>query len=781
MNTRHLVLALGTLADARAWAQQGPVPDAPAAQIASDTSAVAAAQARTLDAVIVTSQHREENVQKVPLAVSVVDGTALQRRQVTDIGGLPRLVPSVSFAAGNELRNSSIRIRGVGTDVFSTGVEPSIATVVDDVVLQRPGASFAELYDIERIEVLRGPQGTLFGKNASAGVISVVTQAPDFDGTSGNASLLLAQDDEQRFDGAVSAPLGDTFAYRLAGFAHTRGGNVENLYSGRRLNGADSWGLRGKLAWRSPDQRSQVTLTLDHARLNADCCALPLVVASNNPRAVDTGTPVGPDNTEVNNDVDPFVRQTNQGAALTARIALGDYSLTSISAWRRFDNDSDMDLDDTDGRFILHNHNIERSRTLTQELRLASPTGGRFDYVLGAFWFDGSVYNSLDRRGLNLPGIASVLDDGNVVPVVPGDQAVLAGHSRVDSHSGSLFAHGNWHLSDRLTLGGGLRFIDERQRLDFVRPLAGRFNGVLQAPTNPAFGPVTGHYDDTATIGKLSLSYEMAATVTGYVGYSTGYKGEGLASTLGLSAEQFARLPAPAETSRLLEAGLKSTLFDGALMLDTTLFRTRIQDYQAQTFDSTSGLFLLTSAGGVAIDGLEVEFTARPSTYFSLVGGFTWLDARFDGVSQGPCYTGQTLAQGCRPVGHGASAQDLDGKPFINAPRWRVLLSARYDAPLSARLDGYVQADWRWQDNVVLDISQNPNLRQDAYGVADLSAGLIFGDGRYDLGVFVKNLFDQAYAANLMAVGTAGGANAYAQQLPRDFHRYAGVNFRMVF
>jgi len=774
MHSRYLVMMLGTLAEAPAWAQSAP----PAEQ---DPLVQSAPSARTLDAVIVTAQHREENVQQVPLAISVVDATALQRQQVTDIAGLPHLVPSVSFAAGNELRNSSIRIRGIGTDVFSTGVEPSIATVVDDVVLQRPGAAFAELYDIERIEVLRGPQGTLFGKNASAGVVSVITQAPDFDRYSGNASLLLAQGNEQRAQGAVSGPIGDQLAWRLAGFEHHRDGDVFNLHDGRHLNGADAWGLRGKLAWRSDDQRSQVTLSADYARLDADCCALPLIVASNNPRAVDTDTAVGRDNTQVNNDVDPFVRQNNYGAALTAQLALGTHTLASISAWRRFDNDSDVDLDDTEGRFILHNRNLESSRTLSQELRLASPVGGRFDYVLGAYWFDGSVYNTLDRRGLNLAGIASVLGDGAVIPRLPGDIAVLAGHSQVDSRSASLFAHGNWHLGPKLTLGGGLRYIDERQHLGFVRPLAGRFNGALQAPTNPVLGPLSGRYDDEATIGKLSLSYAFAPTINVYLGYSTGYKGQGIASTLGLTAEQFARLPAPAETSRLLEAGLKSTLWNGALMLDATVFRNRIDDYQAQTYDATSGLFLLTSAGGVAIDGVEIEFTARPTAYFSLSGGVTWLDARFDGVPDGPCFAGQTLAQGCVALGNGASMQDLDGKPFINAPRWRSVLSARYDAPLSPRLDGYLQADWRWQDEVMLDISQNPNLRQGAYGVTDLSAGLIFGDGRYDLGVFVKNVFDQPYAANLMAVGTAGGANAYAQQLPRDFHRYAGVNFRMAF
>ena len=735
-----------------------------------------------LDRITVTAQHREENVQRIALAVSVVDGQALQRRQAIDISRLQALVPSVTFSAGNELRNNAIRIRGVGTDVFSTGVEPSIATVVDGVVMQRPGAAFSDLLDVERVEVLRGPQGTLFGKNASAGVIHVITRAPDFERQSGAASVLLGQDHEHRVEGAVSGPLGDQLAYRLAAFQRGRDGDVRNLRDGRVLNDQRARGVRGKLQWRSQDQRSDVTLSADFGRLDADCCALPLIQASTAPGAVPTGTAVDRDNDQVNNDVPPFVRQENVGAAVTARISLGRHALTSITGWRRFDNDSDVDLDDTQARLVTRNLNVESSRTFTQELRLASPTDTAFDYLLGAYYFDGAVQNTLDRRGLNLGATTGIAVDGTVVPRVPGDQAVLAGWSDVDNRNAALFGQANWRPREQLTLTAGLRLLDERQRLRFVRPLDARFNGADRPATLPAFGPVSGRYRDSASIGRLSASYAFTPVITGYLGWGTGYKGEGLAATLGLTAAQFAQLPAPAETSELVEAGLKSTLFDNTLMLNLTGFRTRIDDYQAQTYSAASGLFVLTSAGGVAIDGVELEFVARPHAWFSVNGGVTWLDARFDDVPNGPCYTGQSAAQGCLPIGDGgATVQDLDGKPFMNAPRWRAVLGARLDAPLTGTMDVFVQADYRWQDAVVFDISQNPRLTQRAYGIADLSAGLIFADGRLELGMHVQNVADTRYAANVMPVSTAGGANAYAQQLPADFRRRAGISLRMNF
>ena len=767
------VLALLIHAPAHAGEDEVGAPD----DTADDASPAAGdATPTSLDTVTVTAQHRVENVQRIPLAVSVVDGEALRSIHATDVRDLATLVPSVTFSAGNELRNNSIRIRGVGTDVFSTGVEPSVSTVIDGVVMQRPGAAFADLLDIERIEVLRGPQGTLFGKNASAGVVNVITRAPDFDGNEAAVSALFAQDDEARVDGAVSGPLGDGLAYRVAGFHRSMDGNVVNLRDGRTLGDVETWGARAKLGWRARDERSDATLSLDYADFDSDCCALPLVIASDNPRAVLTRTDIGRDNDEVNNDVAPFVRQRNYGASLTANLAMGEHTLTSITAWRRFENDSDMDLDDTPGRFIASNRNLESSRTATQELRLASPLGGAFDYLVGGYWFEGAVENTLDRRGLNIAAIARVLASGELLPRVAGDEAVLAGHSRVDSRNAAVFGQANWHPTRKLTFTAGARYIDERQTLHFERPRDGRFNGADQAPTNPAFGPVTGRYDDDALVGKLAATYDFNPHAMGYVGWSTGYKGEGIAATLGLTQAQFEQLPAPAETTSLLEAGLKTTLLDHRLTLNTTAFSMRIHDYQAQTFNAATGLFLLTSAGGVAIDGLEIEFVARPTERWVLSGGVTWLDAAFNDVRNGPCYTGQTPQQGC--IG---GVQNLDGKPFMNAPKLRTTVSGRYSWPLRATADAYLQGDWRWQDDVLFDISQNPDLRQGSYGIADLSAGLVFGAGRYDLSVFVKNLFDRTYAAGMMAVGTAGGANAYAHQLPRDFHRYAGVSLRMQF
>lgn len=730
--------------------------------------------------IIVTAQRRAENVQKIPVAVAVVGGETLANTNAVSIANLTGLVPSMTFTAGNETRNASIRIRGVGTDVFSTGVEPSVSVVVDGVVLQRPGSAFSDLGDIERVEVLRGPQGTLFGKNSSAGVVNIITKAPNFDRVEVNIGALVAENNEYRVNGAVSGPLSEKVAVRVAGFGRTQGGISRNLFDNDDINGASSYGGRLKLAL-EPTDAVKILLEGDYYHLDADCCALPLRVATNNPKALNTGTAVGPNNRDVNNDVDPYAIQTNYGFAATVDLSIGDYTLTSISAYRRFKFRGDIDLDDTQARLVTSNAVQERSRTTTQEIRLTSPRGRLIDFVLGAYYFDGSTYAPLDRRGLNIAGVSSINPDGTIVPNVPGDVAVLAGYSIVDVINKSVFGQANLHLADRLTLTGGLRYLKEDQRLRFLRPLPGFFNGINAPVTNPALGPLDRRYHDNALIGKASLTYEISDTVTSYVSYSTGYKSEGIAATLGLTAAQFAAGAAPAETSRLWEAGLKTQMFDRRLTLNLTGFRTRFSNYQGQVYNSALGLVALTSVGGVKIDGFELEATARPAPGLTFNGGVTYLAAEFYNVPNGPCFTGQTVAQGCAPNAQGVSVQNLNGKPFLNAPKWRYTMSGRYEIPLEGAIQPYIQADWRWQSRVLFDLAQNPNQVQRSYGIFDATIGAKFGEGRYDIGFFAKNLFDRQYVDSIITTPSAGGANAYSQQLPRDFSRYVGATLRVQF
>lgn len=780
MTFKLMAAAVAGLMSTSALAQTAPTPALDGTTPGKPESAEDPTQ---VGDIVVTAQRREENVQDVPVAVSVVSGDALARRGSTDISDLQALAPSVAFAQGNELRNNSIRIRGVGTDVFTTGIEPSVSTVIDGVVLQRPGSAFTDLGDIERVEVLRGPQGTLFGKNSSAGVVNVITRSPSFGSFSGSVSGLVAEDNEYRLNGAVGGPLAENIAFRLAAFYRTQDGVVRNRRTNDTLNDQEAFGARLKLSLRASD-RLTVQFSGDYSKLNSNVGALPIRVATDNPKALSTGTPVGPGNDQVNLDVQPFVDQENYGGSVTVDYELGDYTLTSITAYREFSNVSDVDLDGTQAQLVLSNFNIESSKTTTQEVRLTSPKSDTFDFVLGAYYFDGSVFNLLNRPGLNIASAAvvSINPDGTLNRTSP--YGLLAGFSTVFSENISAFGQANLHLGDRLTLTGGLRYLREKQRLEFTRPQSAFFNGTAAPATNPAFTPPDGRFEDDRLIGKGAVTFEATDDLTLYASYSTGYKSEGITSSLGLTAAQNAVQPAPAETSELIEGGVKMRLFDRRLTLNLTAFRTTFKDYQAQVYNAAVGLNIITSAGKVEIPGFEVEFQANPFEGFTLNGGVTYLDAKFKDLPFGPCFSGQTVAQGCVPTlinGATVSVQNLNGKPFIVAPDWRFTLSGRYGREVAAGTEAFVQLDYRWQDKIIFEISQNPFMRQREYGVADLIAGVNFGDGRYEISTFAKNLFDLQYVSNVVPNGASGGANSYIQNIPRDFHRYVGASFRAKF
>jgi Outer membrane receptor proteins, mostly Fe transport len=719
-----------------------------------------------IEEVIVTAQKRAENAQYVPIAVSVVSGASLQQIDALGIADLGALIPSVTFNVGRELRDSSIRIRGVGTDVFAGGVEPSVSTVIDGVVLAQQGSFFNDLGDLQRVEVLRGPQGTLFGKNSSAGAIAVVTRNPNFDRLEASAQLLGAANNEYRVNGVISAPLSPATAFRLAAFYRQNDGGVQDVLTGETYNDVAAYGFRGKLQWRPADS-VDLLLSIDAQRFDSNCCALPVRAASPNPIVPRTGIVAGPLNDVVAlGGSHVFAKQDNYGAALTANISLGEYLLTYIGGAREWTADGDFDVDQTPAHIVTSNFITNDAHQLSHELRLSSPVFERADYVLGLFYFRTDVDQTLDRRGTRLNLITGINPDGTV-QAPPGSELVLVADSAINTRNISAYGQLNVRPADRLTLTAGARFIAERQELDFFRPLPSPFFGLQ------AFGPVAAEYSDQATIAKVAVRFDWTEDFGSYVSYSTGYKGEGVFNAATLSPAILAAQPLDPETSQLWEIGLRSQWLQHRLTLNLTGFRTKFQNYQQQAFDRALNIFVVTNAGDVHTNGVELELAYAPSALLSISAGVTYLDAGYD-FNSGPCYSGQTAALGC--VG---GRQDLRSGAFVNAPDLRYTLLARYTRPLAAS-ELYAQVNYRWQDDVQFAYDQDPRFIQQAYGIADFKVGVSFAHARYEASAFVRNAFDKQYVANVIAQGAAGGG-AVANAIPRDFRRYMGAELLVKF
>ena len=407
---------------------------------------------------------------------------------------------------------------------------------IDGVVLAQQGSFFNDMGDVERVEVLRGPQGTLFGKNSSAGVIAFVTRNPNFGTFESSSSALFAADNEFRVNGVISAPLSRTTAFRLAGFYRQNDGVVTDTNTGATYNDVSAYGFRGKFQWR-PTDSVDLLLSIDAQRFDSNCCGLPMRVASTNPIVPSTGVAVGPLNDVVAlGGSNVYAKQENYGASLTASFGLGDYSLTYIGSAREWTAKGDFDVDSTPAHIVTSNFNTTDAKQMSHELRLASPIFGRVDYVLGLFYFDTDVDQTLDRRGTRINRITAINPDGTV-EAPPGSELVLASDSTIKTQNISAYGQANFRPVDRLTLTAGARFIAEKQDLDFVRPLPSPFYGLGRS------GRCRPQYSDDATIVKAAARFDWTDALGTYVSYSTGYKGEGIFNSPALTPVIFASLP----------------------------------------------------------------------------------------------------------------------------------------------------------------------------------------------------------------------------------------------
>lgn len=717
---------------------------------------------KPLEEVVVTAQKRPEDVQKVPLAVAVVSGLELQHIDALGIADLIAVIPSITFNTGRELRDSSIRIRGVGTDVILAGIEPSVSTIVDGIVLAQQGSFFNDLGDIERVEVLRGPQGTLFGMNSSAGAIAVVTKDPDFKHVEVESNALLTADGEYQLHGVVSAPLSTSAAFRVSLFQRHDDGVVKDAITASTYNTVTAHGLRGKLQWR-PTEEVDVLFSADGQRLHSNCCALPVRVASKNPIVPANGIAKGPLNSRVSlGGSNIYVDQENYGGSLTANAALRGYTVTYIGGIRKWASVGDFDVDSSPAHIVTSNFETSDARQTSHEVRLVSPLFRGADYVFGLFYLATNAQQTLDRRGTRINLITAINPDGTV-QAPPGSALALVASSTINAQNVSAYGQVAMRPVDRMTITTGARFISQKQQLGFSRPLPSPFYGV------GAFGPVSGSYSDRATIMKAAVNWAWTDNLGTYVSFSTGYKAQGIPAAPTISPAMFASFPLSAESSRLREVGVRSQSFAKRLTLNLTGFMTEFRNYQQQAFDSTLGTFVITNAGNVHTNGVELELSWSAAERLTIATGATFLDAGYD--FNGPCYLGQTPALGCR-----SGQQDLRKGVFVNAPKLRYTMLGRYTLPFSVRSAVYGQANFRWQSAVQFAYDQDPRFVQRAYGIANFKAGALLAAGHYDVSIFVNNMFNTHYVSNVIAQGAAGGG-AVVNAIPRDFERYFGAEF----
>jgi iron complex outermembrane receptor protein len=754
------------------------------ATIAALASAPASAQ---VDEIFVTSQRVEQNLQDVPIAVTALTEDQLDASGAINLEDLNQIVPSLNFRKGTTNANSAVFLRGVGTISFSIAAEPSVSTVVDGVVLSRSGQAFADLYDIERIEVLRGPQGTLFGKNASAGVVSIVTKggADEFEA---QANLGLWEESEYRAKISVAGPLTESLSARLTGFYGNFDGHITNIFGGgdERVNGYERWGSRLVVDF-DPSEDASVRLAVDFARADDDCCAEVTGVSRGAVLNAELGfdTTRGEDARVVNHNRITTTEDTTWGASLQGDFNMfSDHTLTLIGAYRNWEN-----VEQREGDFLpraivgtaeLHDLGLVETDQYSFEARLASPQGQTLSYVVGGFFWSSDNTQDFTRQDItcassSLPVAASGATPCNLANTMTTLFPVATSFSDVNLTNYAFFGNATWNITDDFRLIGGLRWTRDDVEFTHIRApgvnlatgLPATGPGILAAPagglltsTPPGNGTNTssGQTDNSNLSGRAVVQYDFTDEVNAYFSYTRGYKGPAFNVFFNHTAPNNA-VPIDAETSNAYEAGIKSRLFDNRLQLNLAGYYAVYDGFQANNFIIVGGALVssLTNAGTVSTAGFEVDAVFAPTDWWTITGGVAYTDAKVKAFNPNPV-TGVPSS--------------FNGTPLPLAPEWAASVVSEWTAPFVFDTNAHLRAAWSYQDDQFSELGRVGPIEQ--HSLVDLSLGFSDEDDRYRLTFHVNNVLNDSY----VTLNTSAGQRLH---IPRDASRYVGVTLRANF
>ena len=720
-----------------------------------------------VEEIVVTAQKRSERLQDVPLAVSVVSGATLAASGAVNLEGAQYLVPTLNFRKSGTTINQSLFLRGVGTSTFSIAGEPSISTVVDGVVYSRAGEAFSDLIDIDRLEVLRGPQGTLFGKNTSAGVVNIVTKRPGADLGGFVEGAYYTGGDEYRLRAAADLPLSEMVKSRVTAFYGTYGGNIRNVTRNTRVNGYEHWGVRA-IVVADPSDVLSLTFIADYRKSDDDCCAELIGTVPTNLTATVLPIPRGDKTRQVAQNLITATTEKSGGVSLQADWSLGEHVLTYIGSYREYDNTEIRDGDWLPRAYVgftqLHDVGPQTSNTMTQELRITSPADKAFSYVAGAYYSRAETDRTFTRNDIvcsltPAPTVITPCSTAGTVITTPNGSATFGSTFK----NFALFGQGTFKLSEQLNLIGGLRYTSDELSVfhSRVSPLTGP--GI-----QPGFGPFTTDQSNDNLSGKAGVQYEISPEATFYATYARGYKGPAYNVFFNLTATGTNAIEA--ETADSYEVGLKNTLMDGKLILNLAAYYAKYNNFQANNPDIVAGVLVtrFTNAGTISTRGGELDLIYRPMRDLNISGGVAYTDAQID--------------QFKIPTNGVVTGVVPSGTQLGYAPKWKGSLGMDYRIRTGKAVDVVLAANGSYQSKQLSQLDASAAVRAattiHGYAMVDISAAIVDPDDRYRITLQVKNLFDESFAS---AITSGGPGGSFRYLIPREADRYVGLTGRLNF
>ncbi|AOA59889.1 TonB-dependent receptor [Acinetobacter larvae] len=706
-----------------------------------------------LDTVVVTATRREQSLQKVPVAVSIIQGKALDEKQQNSLEAIIKEIPSVNFNTMSTNKDSSLFIRGIGTISTSPGVEPSVSTVIDGVVLSRPGQATLDLLDIDRIEVLRGPQGTLFGKNATAGVVNIVTKNPT-EKPEAYVDVYFSDDHEQRVKlGASGALIPGILKANVSALLSNFDGNIYNFKMQQDVNGYRTQGIRSKFEY-NPNDAVSLGLALDYVHKKSTAPFGALVSSSNTDYLESIAPVIASSENRTVNSPEETIDDTNQGIALTADWFLDHHQISSITALRQWKNDQRPIynyLPEATQQFaLIHDRGEVDSKQFSQELRLSSLGEGRVNYVVGAYfskndndektqryahWYDATIQDYADDYALAYFG--------------------------TESRNYAIFGEGTWNLNQRLRFITGLRLT--RDELSFYHNRQATVPSYLESRNNIRTAVAnSGSTTETGLSGRAGIQFDISPTINSYLTYSRGYKGP--AYNVYFNMRNIDTPVIDPETSNAYELGLKTQWLNNTLRLNLAAFYTEYDNFQAnfRVIDNAGGASTrLINAGAVSTKGFELDshYQVNENLYLSLAAAN--IHARIDNFK-------------CPPAD--AACPNVNGKTLPNSPDWKLSAQVNQYIPLTAHRRIELSSQYAWQSQTQFDIGQNELTIQPSYGIWNASLGLSDTAAHWRVAFLVRNILDKSYSARLAAT-----SYGLYRNVPRDDQRYLGISFHKDF
>ena len=729
------------------------------------TAGQASAQA-LLEEVIVTAQKREQSLQDVPVAVTAFTGERLVESGIRDFFEVSNIDPALIVGKSQTTTTASFSIRGVFTSSQNFGLESSVGLYVDGVYRSRQSAMINNLVDLNSIEVLRGPQGTLFGRNTPAGAVSMTTRRPDFDGE-GYLDLQGGDLDLLSIDGAKSfTVIEDKLTIRATGFYMERDGyidtvGVETGDEEDALEDRDRFGGRLQALF-TPSDDVTILVSADYSEIDETCCTAgnwvnnleaqqlppgsePVLGTDNNVIAAG-GTVIDQDDffdNRVATSFLPVSQNEDKGVSVQLDWALSNFDFTSITAYREFDSFDRVDGDFYDIDAVERINDAEQSQ-FSQEFRIAHE-GDRLSYVAGLFYFEQEL-DSFVRTDVGpdtgpLVGVPSFLfpEDGYAFDIAEQDHTAYA-----------VFGQADFNLTETLLLTAGLRWTKEDKDMTNTHREVNPGPGFAAFPPIAPRDDVDEEIDDDQVTGTAKLTWFASDDIMFYASYGTGYKAGGIntdriSPTLNTVFD--------AETSEAFELGMKAEFPEQALRINVALHNTITDDLQTISFQGTG--FALQNAGKAEAMGGELDVLWQPFETTTLTLAYAHNDAEYDDFEQGDCQIATPFHTGVEdPTANGDGSCDRSGGLLSGNPENSLVTSFRQDFLLTGNISAFIYGEYIWQDERMTDVNNDPLKFADDYSIINARAGLIFENLDLEITAWGRNLGDEEYT-NTISDGVA--------------------------